>query len=97
MSRRVDQIQNVFFPVIGTIRKGYGVAFDGNAAFPFDIHIVQHLILKISFITDTGKLDQPVGQCGLTVIDMGNDAEVSYILHNRCEKKPSKDSGGLIS
>ena len=90
MSRRVDQIQNICFPILGTIGQGYGVAFDGDAAFPFYIHIVQHLILKISFIADTGKLDQPVGQSGLAVIDMGNNTKIPNIFHKGVKKSPPK-------
>jgi hypothetical protein len=64
------------------IGQGDGIAFDGNAAFPFNIHIVQNLILKISFITDAGKLNQAVGKCGFTVVNMSDDTKVSDVFHN---------------
>ncbi len=90
MSRRIDKIQNILLTIFGFIGQGNGIAFNGDAAFPFDVHIVQHLILKISFIADTGKLDQTVGQGGLAVIYMGDNAEVSNIFHNFIDAKDEK-------
>ena len=72
---------------MGTIGQGYGIAFDRNAALPFDVHIIQNLVLKISFIANTGKLNQTVGQCGFTVVNVSNDTEVSNIFHNSVLKK----------
>jgi len=62
MSRCIDQIEDVRFSIFGAIGQGDGIAFNGNAPFPFDIHIVQNLILEISFIADAGKLNQTVGK-----------------------------------
>ena len=67
---------------MSAIGQGYGVAFDGNAAFPFDVHIVQDLILKVSFIAYAGKLNQAVGKRGFTVVNMSDDAKVSDVFHN---------------
>ena len=72
---------------MSAIGKGDGIALDGNTAFPLNVHIIQDLILKISFIADAGELNQTVGQCGLSVINMGNDAEVSDVFHNAALKK----------
>ena len=88
MPRCVDQIENIILPVLGMIGQGNGIAFDGDAALPLDVHIIQHLVLKISFIADAGKLDQTVGQRGLAVIDMRDNAEVSYIFHRAVKKSP---------
>jgi hypothetical protein len=75
---------------MSTIGKGDGIAFDGNAAFPLNIHIVQNLILKISFVTDAGKLNQAVGKRGFAVVNMSNDAEVSNIFHSSQNNKDEK-------
>ncbi len=44
MPRRINQIQRVFFAVVGVFHL-YGVAFDGDAALTLEVHIVQHLRL----------------------------------------------------
>ena len=64
------------------IGQRYGIAFDGNAAFPFNIHIVKNLILKVSFIAYAGKLNEAVGKCGFAVVNMSDDAKVSNVFHN---------------
>jgi hypothetical protein len=40
------------------------------------------LILKIPLRDDFGGFNEAVRQCGLAMINMGNDTEVSDILHN---------------
>ena len=100
MPRCIDQIKDIFFSILGAIGQGNGIAFDGDAAFPLYVHTVQHLILKISIIADAGKLNQPVGKRGLAVVNMSDNAEVSYIIHSSLMlkmKKPSITSGGLLS
>jgi hypothetical protein len=57
------------------------LAFNGNTAFPFDVHGVKDLILKLPLRYDIGSLNQAIGQCGFAVVNMGNDTEVSDILH----------------
>ena len=62
MARCVNEIQDITFAVLGAIGQGDGIAFDGDAAFPLNIHIVQDLILKVPFIADAGELNQTVGK-----------------------------------
>ena len=96
MARRVNQVQNVIFSIMGVVGQGYGIAFDRDAALPFNIHIVENLILKISLIADTGKLNQTVGKSGLAVINMCDDTEVSYVFHSTLLKKALQWFGGLL-
>ena len=87
MARGVDEVQGVVFTVFGPIGEGNGLALDGDAALPFNIHIVQNLVLKVSFIADSGELNQPVGQGRFPVINVSDNAEVSNIFHNSVLKK----------
>lgn len=96
MARRVNQVENVIFAIFGMIGQGNCIAFDGDTAFPLNIHIVQNLILKIPFIADTGELNQTVGKRGFSVINMGYYAEVSYVFHNTLLKKALQWFGGLL-
>ncbi len=56
-----------------------GVALDGDATFLFQVHIVEHLPLGHG--NGLRVLQQTVCQRTLPVVDMGNNAEVSYVLH----------------
>ena len=57
------------------------LAFDRNAPFTFNIHAIENLVLKIPVRNNVRHLNKPVGQSGFTVIDMGDNAEISDILH----------------
>ena len=78
MSRGVNKIKNVFLAFVFVFHLN-GVALDGNAAFLLQIHIIKHLSLRN--LDGVGVLQKTVGKCTLTVVDVGNDAEVSYMLH----------------
>ena len=81
---------------MGVVGQGYGIAFDRNAALPFNIHIVENLVLKVSLIADAGKLNQAIRQRGFAVINMSDNAEVSDVFHNSLLKKAlHSDSGGF--
>ena len=61
-----------------------GVALDGDSSLTFKIHIIQSLLLQPSFIYSTSSLQQSVGQGTFPVVDVGNNAEITDILH-RCK------------
>ena len=82
MPRRVNQVQTVMCTFIRGVGQANCLTFDGDAALSLDIHIVQYLILEVTVGYDIGSLDQAVGQCRLPMVDMGNNAEVSYSLHS---------------
>ena len=83
VSRGVDKVQVVLLPILSLIRQGNGIAFDGYAAFTLDVHGVEDLIPELPFPHHTGVLDQAVGQSGLAVVNMGDDAEVADVGHIR--------------
>ena len=81
MSGSVDEIEYILLALI-LIPHLYGVALDRDATLTLQIHIVQHLVLRA--IGDRiGVVQQTVGKRTLTVIDVSNDAEVSYMFHVR--------------
>ncbi len=57
------------------------MAFDGNAPFAFQVHIIQHLRLKVFPGYCSGVLQQTICQCAFPVVDVCNDTEVAYIFH----------------
>ncbi len=81
VSRRVDQVEGIFFTLIFIIHL-YGVALDRDTPFAFEVHIVEHLRLKVFPLYGFGELQQAVGECTLTMVYVGNDAKIAYILHN---------------
>jgi hypothetical protein len=53
------------------------VGLDGNAAFPLQIHGVEHLGLHFPRAQSPGQLQQSVGQGGFPVVDMRDDGEIA--------------------
>ena len=52
------------------------------SAFLLQLHGVQHLIVfHVPFVDCSGQFQKPVRQSGFSMIDMGDDTEISYILH----------------
>jgi hypothetical protein len=74
---RVHQVQRVGPSVLGGVVQAHRLRLDGNAAFALDIHVIEHLLAHLAVGQAAGRLDQPVGQCGLAVIDMRDDGEVA--------------------
>ena len=80
MSRGVDEIEDVFLPILRTVSQPRRLKLDGDPPLPLDIHIVEILFLHVTRCDESGLLNQPVGQCRLAVIYMGNNAEIPDIL-----------------
>ena len=75
----VDHVQDVFLPV-PLINHADGVGLDGNAAFPFQVHVVQQLVRHLVLGNGLGQFDKAVGQGGFSVVDMGDNAEISDVV-----------------
>jgi len=83
MPRRIDQVEIVFLAAPVRIGEGHGLALDRDAPFPFQVHGVQDLIPEFPFADQAGILNKTIGQGGFTVIDVSDDAEISYLSHIR--------------
>ena len=77
MARRVDEVELVRLAIIGGIVDANGLAFDGDAAFALDVHAVKQLGLHIAMRHGASHLQNAVGERGLAMVDMGDDAEVT--------------------
>jgi len=83
MPRGVDEVEREGFTCAAGVGKDHGLALDRDPAFPFNVHVIQDLIAKLALVHQPGVLDQPVGQGGFAVIDVGDDAEVPNMLHGQ--------------
>ncbi len=81
MARGIDEVQGKLLPLAVGVRQGHGLALDGDAALALDIHIVEDLIAKLAVVHQACMLNQAVGQGGFAMIDVGYNAEISYVFH----------------
>ena len=77
----VEQVQFVFLSVLRIVAHGHGMHLDGDAALALEVHRVEELILPFPVGYGARGLEQTVGQCGLSVVDVGDDAKIARILH----------------
>ena len=77
MPRCVDKVELVVDAIGRTVIERHALCLDGNAAFALEIHRVEHLLRHLAIAQPTTKLDQPVGQGRLAVVDVRDDREVA--------------------
>ncbi len=80
MAGSVNKIKHILLAVLCRIVQGYGVCFNGNAAFPFNIHCVEHLADMITGVNDTAFFNNTVRKGGFPVVYMGNDGKISNVF-----------------
>ena len=81
MSWGVNLIQLVGLTITGFVMQGRGLGFNGNAPFFFNVHGVEHLRTHLAHVETPTVLNESVGQGGFTVIDVGNNREISNVFH----------------
>ena len=81
MSRSINQIERVMLAIHFVCHLD-GMTLDGDTSFALQVHVIEHLAL--GHLDGVGCFQKPVCQCALSMVDMCNDAEISYILHSRC-------------
>jgi hypothetical protein len=80
VARGVDQIKYIVL-IIKTIIHLNGMALDGDAPFPFQIHIVQGLRLQVPVSNSSCNLQEPIRQGAFAVINVRDDAEIPDMFH----------------
>lgn len=83
MSRGIDEIELVGFPITSLVIEGDALSFDGDAALPFQIHGIENLSFHLPVAQAPANLNEAIRQCRFTMIDMSDDGEVSdmFLIH----------------
>ena len=79
VARRVDEVQLVFIAVAGAIEQAYRMGLDGDAALALEVHRIEHLLRHLALGERARHLEQPVGQRGLAVVDVGHNRKVADV------------------
>ena len=67
-----------------------GVTLNGNSALAFQIHIIEHLCLKVFAGNGVGDFEQAVCQGAFAVVYVCNNAEIADIFHTKKMKRKDK-------
>ncbi len=77
MARRVDQVELIGLAVPRRVVEPHRIGLDGDAALALEIHRIENLIPHLAIRNGAAKLDQPVSQRRLAVVDMRDDREIA--------------------
>ena len=83
VARRVHEVQFIGLTVLRLVRQADGLRLDGDASFPLQLHAVQDLVGHLTVGQRAGVLDQPVGQGGFPMVDVGDDREIADVVGRR--------------
>ena len=78
MAGGIDQIENIFFPVLCVIDDPHRLGLDRDSSLPLNIHVIENLGKHLTACQKTGFFDNPVRKRGLAVVNVRDDAEVAY-------------------
>ena len=65
----------------GFVMQGRSLGFNRDAPFFFNVHGVEYLRTHLAHVEAPTELNESVGQGGFTVIDVGNNREISNVVH----------------
>ncbi len=77
MARRINQIQLIGVAIMRLVHHAHGVRLDGDAALALEIHGVKNLRLHLAPGHRASDFEQSITQRRLSVVDVGNNREVS--------------------
>ena len=81
VTRRIDKIQLIVVSIGRPVWNCNRLAFYCYSPLTFYVHIVKNLIHHLALINNLGLLNKPVGQSGLSVVDVRHNTEISLVLH----------------
>lgn len=77
MARRINEIQLVGFTISGLVAECYTLGLDSDAPLPLQIHGIKNLLGHFTVGKAATDLDEAICQRGFTVVDVGDDGEVT--------------------
>jgi hypothetical protein len=90
MSWGIDEIELAPFPC-----HSYWCELDSDSTFLLYIHGIEHLgIFHFSFFLGSSEFEHPVGQGRFTMVNMSDDAKITYLHAVYDKKNPEFASGG---
>ena len=89
VARSVDQIELVFVAVLRGVVQANALGLDRDAALALEVHRVQDLRAHFALAERTGKFQQAVGQRGLAVVNVRDNAKIAdetWVHRSACRR-----------
>ncbi len=97
MARGIDHVELVALATDGLVVQRHALRLDRDAAFPFELHRVEHLVLHLAGFQAPAQLNEPVGEGRLAVIDVRNDREITYEPHESSVVSVASAAPGTVA
>ncbi len=72
------------------------MGLDRDAPFALEVHGIEQLVLGVTLRNRPGEFEQTVGERGLPVIDMGDDAEIPGECDGHCEPETMREPAAAV-
>ena len=79
MTRGVNQIQHISFAILRHIVQANCLRLDRDAAFAFQLHLVEQLVLHLAGGNGAGNFDQAISQGRFAMVNMGDNRKVADV------------------
>ena len=80
MAGGVDEVEDIVPAVVGMVFQPYGARLDGYSPLALNVHVVEKLLFHVAQRDGLGLFENSVRKGGFAVVDMGDDAEISYFI-----------------
>src|SRR3982751_2179094 len=84
VSGRIDEVQHELLAIgellaLVLVKDRHRGGFDGDPAFAFQIHVIEHLVLKLALGDGPGAHKKSIRQRAFAVVDVGDDGEIANL------------------
>ena len=97
MTRSVDEIDEPGFAVVIVPGEADRLSLDGDAAFPLEIHGIEDLATHFALVEAAADLDQTISQSRLSMIDVGDDRDISDVVERHHGSLRTQGSAGALA
>ena len=93
MSRRINKVQLIALTVLSLVVQSHALRLNGDAPFTLYIKRIKYLGIHLALFQTATVLYEPVRQRRLTMINVGNDGEITNMAKIRHD---AVGAGGLM-
>ena len=80
MTRRINEVDHIVQAVAVAVSQPHRLRLDGDPALAFDVHLIKELLTLFALRQSAGDPEQTVSEGRLTMVDVGDDREVTNSL-----------------
>jgi hypothetical protein len=80
MAWRINQIKLIGLTILRFVAQSNGLRLNCDTTLTLQVELIEELGLHLASLQRACGLKDSIGKCGLTVVDMGDDTEISDFI-----------------